>query len=90
MIDATHLGLRACAINEIGWRAALACRAGVHTAGGQTMQSDPRQRQPGVEEAEPVDADPAGSVQQSTPDPSVLPEPVDAEDQDASSDVERQ
>ena len=54
------------------------------------MQSDPRQRQPGVEEAEPVDADPAGSVQQSTPDPSVLPEPVDAEDQDASSDVERQ
>jgi hypothetical protein len=53
------------------------------------MQSDPRQRQPGVEEAEPVDADPAGSVQQSTPDPSVLPEPVDAEDQDASSEVEQ-
>jgi len=53
------------------------------------MQEDPRQRPPAIDPAEPVDADPIESVEPTSPDPSVLPEPVDAEDPEPGTDIER-
>ena len=53
------------------------------------MPRDPRQRPPAGDPAEPVDADPTEAVEPTTPDPSVLPEPVDVEDPDPGTDVER-
>jgi hypothetical protein len=53
------------------------------------MQEGPRQRPPAIDPAEPVDADPIESVEPTSPDPSVLPEPVDAEDPEPGTDIER-
>jgi len=53
------------------------------------MPRDPRQRPSASDLDEPVDADSVESVEPSTADPSVLPEPVDAEDSDPGTDIER-
>jgi hypothetical protein len=53
------------------------------------MQRDPRPRQPNTDPAEPVDADPVESVEPTSLDPSVLPEPVDSDDPESGSDIER-
>jgi hypothetical protein len=53
------------------------------------MQEAPRPRPPAIDPAEPIDVDPVESVEPNIPDPSVLPEPVDAEDREPGTDVER-